>query len=127
MKRHLLLSLGLIVSLLFLSACAKSAVAQNPHEDEVAEAHSDIAGEHKPPWSIYVLIQGKNWFGANAMVIILAVVFLPLIVLPYVVDLLRLPPKRKGLFGEIAFYLGTFLLILVSYIAAAGKIQAHIF
>jgi quinol-cytochrome oxidoreductase complex cytochrome b subunit len=81
----------------------------------------------KPPWPIYFLIQGENWFGANAMVIILAVVFIPLIVLPYAVDLLPLPTKRKGLVGEIAFYSGTFLLIAVSYIAAAGQIQAHIF
>jgi len=81
----------------------------------------------KPPWPIYFLIQGENWFGANAMVIILAVVFIPLIVLPYVVDLLPLQTSRKGLVGEIAFYFGTFALILISYIAAAGQIRAHIF
>ena len=81
----------------------------------------------KPPWPIYFLIQGENWFGANAMVAILAVAFIPLIVFPYVIELLPLPAPKKAKVGEIVFYTGTFLLILVSYIGAAGRIQAHIF
>jgi quinol-cytochrome oxidoreductase complex cytochrome b subunit len=80
----------------------------------------------KPPWPIYFLIQGENWFGANAMVAILAVVFVPMIVLPYVVDLIPVPAKRKLLIGEITFYAGIFLMILISFIAAAGRIQAHL-
>jgi hypothetical protein len=44
----------------------------------------------KPPWPIYFLIQGENWFGANAMVAILAVTFIPLMVFPYVIELLPL-------------------------------------
>jgi quinol-cytochrome oxidoreductase complex cytochrome b subunit len=81
----------------------------------------------KPPWPIYFLIQGENWFGANAMVVILAAVFIPLIVFPYVIELLPLPAEKKTKTGVIAFYACTFLLILISYIGAAGKIKAHIF
>ena len=81
----------------------------------------------KPPWPIYFLIQGENWFGANAMVMILAITFVPLIILPYVVELLPLPDQRKRLVGEGAFYVGVFGLLLVSFIAAGGKIIAHIF
>lgn len=81
----------------------------------------------KPPWPIYFLIQGENWFGANAMVATLAVVFIPLVAFPYVIELLPIAKNKKMLVGEIAFYAGTFALLLVSYIAAAGEIQAHIF
>jgi len=81
----------------------------------------------KPPWPIYFLIQGENWFGADAMVLILTVTFVPLIILPYVVELLPLPDQRKRLVGEGAFYVGVFGLLLVSFIAAGGKIIAHIF
>ena len=81
----------------------------------------------KPPWPIYFLIQGENWFGANAMVAILAIVFIPLIVFPYVIELLPLPAAKKLKVGEIAFYTCTILLLLISYIGAAGRIQAHIF
>ncbi|MDR3640383.1 MAG: cytochrome b N-terminal domain-containing protein [Humidesulfovibrio sp.] len=81
----------------------------------------------KPPWPIYFLIQGENWFGANAMVMILTATFVPLIILPYVVELLPLSDQRKRLVGEGAFYAGVFGLLLVSFIAAGGKIIAHIF
>ncbi|MBI5960949.1 MAG: cytochrome b N-terminal domain-containing protein [Chloroflexi bacterium] len=81
----------------------------------------------KPPWPIYFLIQGENWFGANAMVAILAVAFIPLIIFPYVVEFLPLSPAKKARAGEFLFYAGVFLMIVVSYIAAAGEIQAHIF
>jgi hypothetical protein len=80
----------------------------------------------KPPWPIYFLIQGENWFGGNAMVAILTAVFVPFIVLPYVVDLLPLPAERKVRVGETVFYSATFFLIAVSYIAAAGAVKAHI-
>jgi quinol-cytochrome oxidoreductase complex cytochrome b subunit len=93
------------------------------------ESGATVAGIEatKPPWPIYFLVQGENWFGANAMVAILSVVFIPLIVFPYVIELLPLPAEKKTKVGEIAFYGCTLLLILVSYIAAAGKIKAHIF
>jgi len=81
----------------------------------------------KPPWPIYFLIQGENWFGANAMVMILTVTFAPLIILPYVVELLPITDQRKRLVGEGAFYAGVFGLLLVSFIAAGGPIIAHIF
>jgi len=81
----------------------------------------------KPPWPIYFLIQGENWFGADAMVAILAVVFIPAIIFPYALGILPLSNNQKILTGEITAYAGIFLLILVSYIAAAGPIQAHIF
>ncbi len=81
----------------------------------------------KPPWPIYFLIQGENWFGANAMVLILTVTFVPLIILPYVVELLPMTDQRKRQVGEGAFYAGVFALLLVSFIAAGGKIIAHIF
>ena len=81
----------------------------------------------KPPWPIYFLIQGENWFGANAMVAILAIAFTPLIVFPYFVEFLPLSRARKGRVGEILFYAGVFLMIGISYIAAAGQINAHIF
>lgn len=81
----------------------------------------------KPPWPIYFLIQGENWFGANAMVMILTMTFVPLIILPYVIELLPLPDPRKRQVGEGAFYVGVFGLLLVSFIAAGGPIIAHIF
>jgi len=81
----------------------------------------------KPPWPLYFLVQGENWFGANAMVAILSVVFIPLIVFPYVIELLPFPAEKKKKVGEIAFYACSFLLILISYIGAAGKIKAHLF
>lgn len=93
---------------------------------EVAPTVSGIETT-KPPWPIYFLIQGENWFGANAMVAILAVAFLPLIAFPYVIELLPLPAPTKSRVGAIVFYAGVFLMILVSYIGAAGRIQAHIF
>ena len=80
----------------------------------------------KPPWPIYFLIQGENWFGGNAMVAILSAVFVPFILLPYVIELLPLPADRKARVGETVFYSASFFLIVVSYIAAAGRIQAHI-
>ncbi|MFA5902348.1 MAG: cytochrome b N-terminal domain-containing protein [Desulfobacula sp.] len=80
----------------------------------------------KPPWPIYFLIQGENWFGADAMVAILTVVFLPLIVFPYVIEFLPISTQKKNIVGEIGFYIGVALVILISYIAAAGPIQAHI-
>lgn len=81
----------------------------------------------KPPWPIYFLIQGENWFGADAMVLILTITFVPLIILPYVVELLPMADQRKRLVGEGAFYVGVFGLLLVSFIAAGGPIIAHIF
>lgn len=81
----------------------------------------------KPPWPIYFLIQGENWFGANAMVAILTVAFLPLIVFPYIVEFLPIARAKKVRVGEILFYAGVFLMIAVSYIAAASEIQVHIF
>lgn len=81
----------------------------------------------KPPWPIYFLIQGENWFGADAMVLILTVVFVPLMIFPYVIELLPLPDPRKRLVGEGAFYVGVFALLLISFLAAGGKIIAHIF
>lgn len=81
----------------------------------------------KPPWPIYFLIQGENWFGADAMVLILTITFVPLIFLPYVVELLPMTDQRKRLVGEGAFYAGVFGLLLVSFIAAGGPIIAHIF
>jgi ubiquinol-cytochrome c reductase cytochrome b subunit len=81
----------------------------------------------KPPWPIYFLIQGENWFGANAMVTIMLVAFVPLIIFPYVVEFLPLSPAKKARVGEALFYAGVFAMIVVSYIAAAGQIKAHIF
>jgi ubiquinol-cytochrome c reductase cytochrome b subunit len=81
----------------------------------------------KPPWPIYFLIQGENWFGADAMVMILAVAFVPLIVFPYAVEFLPLAASKKARVGEALFYMGVFLMIGISYIAAAGEIKAHIF
>lgn len=81
----------------------------------------------KPPWPIYFLIQGENWFGADAMVLILTVTFVPLIIFPYVIELLPMADERKRLVGKSAFYAGVFGLLLISFIAAGGKIIAHIF
>jgi hypothetical protein len=81
----------------------------------------------KPPWPIYFLIEGENWFGANAMVAVLAIAFIPLIIFPYVVEFLPMKAAHKAQVGEILFYVGVFLMIAVSYIAAAGQIKAHIF
>jgi hypothetical protein len=80
----------------------------------------------KPPWPIYFLIQWENWFGADAMVLILSVVFVPLIIFPYVIEFLPITAQRKLVVGEWAFYTGVFLLILISFIAAGGPIIAHI-
>ncbi len=81
----------------------------------------------KPPWPIYFLIEGENWFGANAMVAVLAIAFLPLLIFPYVIEFLPIKAAHKAQVGEILFYVGVFLMIAVSYIAAAGQIKAHIF
>ena len=107
---------------------AQSLFMEAPFVRGLASAPTVSGVEYtKPPWPIYFLIQGENWFGADAMVIILTVVFLPLIILPYAIELLPIPEQRKGFAGEISFYVGVFLLLLVSYIAAAGPIKAHIF
>jgi hypothetical protein len=44
-----------------------------------------------------------------------------------VIELLPFPAEKKKKVGEIAFYACSFLLILISYIGAAGKIKAHLF
>jgi len=107
---------------------AQSLFMEAPFVRGLASAPTVSGVEYtKPPWPIYFLIQGENWFGADAMVVILTVVFLPLIILPYAIELLPIPEQRKGFAGEISFYVGVFLLLLVSYIAAAGPIKAHIF
>lgn len=80
----------------------------------------------KPPWPIYFLIQGENWFGADSMVIILLAVFVPLIIFPYVIGFLPIQDKKKARTGEILFYTGVFLMLLISFIAAGGRIIAHI-
>jgi quinol-cytochrome oxidoreductase complex cytochrome b subunit len=81
----------------------------------------------KPPWPIYFLIEGENVFGADAMVAILTVAFLPLVVLPYVLEFLPIDKKKKLQLGEALFYLGVFAMIVISYRAAAGEIIAHIY
>lgn len=80
----------------------------------------------KPPWPIYFLVAGENLFGAVAMVYSL-LVFLPLLIFPYVVEFLPLTRARKVEVGEILFYVGVALLIAVSYWAAGSEIVAHIF
>lgn len=80
----------------------------------------------KPPWPIYFLIAGENVFGAAAMVYSM-LVFLPLLVFPYAVELLPFSRARKAKIGETAFYAGLFAMLALSYWAAAGKIITHIF
>ena len=92
------------------------------------EAGPAISGVEisKPPWPVYFLVAGENLFGAVAMVYSL-LVFLPLLIFPYVVEFLPLTRARKVEVGEILFYVGVALLIAVSYWAAGSEIVAHIF
>jgi hypothetical protein len=80
----------------------------------------------KPPWPIYFLVAGENLFGAVAMVYSL-LVFLPLLIFPYVVEFLPVASARKAEIGEILFYVGVSLLLATSFWAAASPIVAHIF
>lgn len=81
----------------------------------------------KPPWPIYFLIEGEDMFGADAMVMILTVAFLPLIIMPYVLEFLPIEKKKKIKLGQAIFYLGILAALVISYRAAAGEIIAHIF
>jgi quinol-cytochrome oxidoreductase complex cytochrome b subunit len=92
------------------------------------EAGPAISGMEisKPPWPIYFLVAGENLFGAAAMVYSL-LVFLPLLIFPYVVEFLPLTKAKKVETGEVLFYVGVSLLLATSYWGAASKIVAHIF
>ncbi len=81
----------------------------------------------KPPWPIYFLIEGENIFGADAMVMILTVAFLPLIIMPYVLEFLPVEKKLKIKIGQAFFYIGIIAALAISYRAAAGEIIAHIY
>ncbi len=122
-KKALVYSLALTLLLVTQSVMMEAPFVRGPASGPTV---SGIEAT-KPPWPIYFLIQGENWFGANAMVAILAIAFTPLIVFPYFVEFLPLSRARKGRVGEILFYAGVFLMIGISYIAAAGQIKAHIF
>jgi len=121
-KKAVVYSLAFTVFLVVQSIVMEAPFVRGP------ESGPTVAGIEatKPPWPIYFLIQGENWFGANAMAAILAVVFVPFIVLPYVMEWLPVQAEKKAQVGEVVFYSATVFLILISYIAAAGRIQAHI-
>ena len=80
----------------------------------------------KPPWPIYFLVAGENLFGAKAMIVIPTIVFTILILSPYLVERLPIAQEKKAKTGTILFYLGLFVLIASSYMAAASRIIAHI-
>lgn len=81
----------------------------------------------KPPWTIYFIVTGENLFGATTMVVIPVLVFLPLLIFPYIVE--RLPPlsEKRTRAGELLFYSGIYFLLAISYWAAASAIVTHIF
>lgn len=82
----------------------------------------------KPPWPYYFLVSAENLFGTTSMVWAPLAVFVPLFLLPYLVDWLpRLSRKRAQLIGEVIFYIGVALLIGLSYWVAATGLVAHIF
>ena len=72
------------------------------------------------------MIGAENLFGATAMVYSL-LVFVPLLILPYALDWLPTSRVKKLEIGESAYYTGVFLLIALSFWAAAGEIVPHIF
>lgn len=80
----------------------------------------------KPPWPIYFLVAGENLFGPSAMIVIPTIVFTILIVFPYLVERLPIADNKKAKTGTILFYIGLFVLIASSYMAAASRIIAHI-
>jgi hypothetical protein len=53
-------------------------------------------------------------------------VFTILIVFPYLVERLPVADEKKARTGTVLFYLGLFILIASSYMAAASRIVAHI-
>ena len=80
----------------------------------------------KPPWPIYFMIGAENLFGASAM-IYSTLIFIPLMLLPYMLDWLPAKKIKKLELGEIVYYGGIFLVIAFSFWAASGEIVAHIF
>ncbi len=92
------------------------------------EAGPTITGMEitKPPWPIYFMIGAENVFGATAM-IYSTLIFIPLVILPYVLDWLPLSKIKKFEVGEALYYGGIFLIIALSFWAASGEIVAHIF
>jgi quinol-cytochrome oxidoreductase complex cytochrome b subunit len=92
------------------------------------EAGPTVSGVEitKPPWPIYFMIAVENLVGATGMVYSL-LVFLPLIIFPYLIEFLPLEKAKRNLVGDVAFYGGTFLMLAISYWAAAGTIITHIF
>ncbi len=94
-----------------------------------------LEGEHtvagievtKPPWPIYFLVTGENLFGATTMVVMPVLVFLPLLIFPFLVERLPLDSRKRVRAGELLYYAGAFFVLAISYWAAAGKIVPHIF
>ncbi|MFQ5819609.1 MAG: hypothetical protein ACE5I5_06450 [Candidatus Heimdallarchaeota archaeon] len=61
------------------------------------------------------------------MVVIPVLVFLPLLIIPYIVERLPLPNEKRTRAGELFFYAGIYFLLAISYWAAASAIITHIF
>jgi ubiquinol-cytochrome c reductase cytochrome b subunit len=81
----------------------------------------------KPPWPIYFIVAWENVFGASTMLLTPGVVFLVLILFPFLIERVTSDKQKQVRLGRICFYLGTFLLVAISYWAASGVIIAHIF
>jgi len=54
-------------------------------------------------------------------------VFLPLLIFPFLVERLPLDSRKRARAGELLYYAGAFFVLAISYWAAAGEIIPHIF
>jgi quinol-cytochrome oxidoreductase complex cytochrome b subunit len=118
MKYSIILTVLLIIQSIFMTAPFVQSIS-------VGEIVTGVEIT-KPPWPIYFLVAGENWFGATAMIVLPSIVFTILIVFPYLVERLPVAEEKKAKTGTILFYLGLFILIASSYMAAASRIVAHI-
>jgi quinol-cytochrome oxidoreductase complex cytochrome b subunit len=118
MKYSILLTVLLVIQSVFMTA---------PFVQSISEGEIITGVEiTKPPWPIYFLVAGENLFGATAMIALPTIVFTILIVFPYLVERLPVADEKKARTGTVLFYLGLFILIASSYMAAASRIVAHI-
>jgi hypothetical protein len=69
----------------------------------------------KPPWPIYFIVSVENILGPETMLTVPLVVFLMLLVFPYLVEKMSVSKEKKAQLGVVVFYLGLFVLIGVSY------------
>lgn len=118
MKYSLILTVLLVIQSVYMLAPFVSSIS-----DGAIVTGVEIT---KPPWPIYFLVAGENLFGASAMVVLPSIVFTILIAFPYLVERLPIAKEKKAKTGTILFYIGLFILIASSYMAAASRIIAHI-